>query len=145
MNEARERSAAGGFVAVGGPAAFDRVCRAATHALGSAFVRLVLSRLHHLLRSAPYAEWAAQAAAVLMHSLATGLMMTPGQAAERLGVSLSLIYQLCASRRLPHYRIGGEGRRGKVVIDEKDLDAFLAGCRVTDDPLMDESDLKHIR
>jgi excisionase family DNA binding protein len=61
------------------------------------------------------------------------LMLTPAEAADRLGVSLSLIYQLCAERRLPHYRIGGDRRRGKIVIDEKDLDAFLAGCRVHGD------------
>lgn len=73
------------------------------------------------------------------------LMLTPAEAAERVGISLSLIYQLCAEKRLPHYRIGGDGRRGKVLIDEADLDAFLISCRVDADGLDESEPLKHIR
>lgn len=81
----------------------------------------------------------------LLVSAALLWMLTPVQAARRAGVSPSLIYQLCAERRLAHFRIGGGGRRGKLLIGEEDLDAFLASCRVTDEPQMDESDLRHIR
>ena len=52
------------------------------------------------------------------------------QAAERLGVSPSLVYQWCAERRLPHLRLGRGGRRGKILIEEGDIDAFLATARV---------------
>lgn len=71
--------------------------------------------------------------------------LTPKQAAERAGVSPSLIYLLCAERRLKHYRVGGEGRRGKLLIDEEDLDRFMESCRVEDDAAGDDSDLRFIR
>jgi excisionase family DNA binding protein len=58
------------------------------------------------------------------------MKLTPKQAAERAGVSLSLIYQLCEERRLTHYRIGGRGKRGKILIAPDDLDAFLESLRV---------------
>ena len=56
--------------------------------------------------------------------------MTVFQAAERLGVSDSLIYQWCYEGRLPHYRVGGQGRRGHIRIDPADLDAFKQSLRV---------------
>ena len=52
------------------------------------------------------------------------------QAAERVGVSESLVYQWCQGRRLPHLRLGKNGRRGKILILEEELDAFLTGLRV---------------
>jgi excisionase family DNA binding protein len=55
--------------------------------------------------------------------------MTVKEAAERTGMSESLIYQLCNERRLTHYRLGGKGKRGAIRIDEADLSAFLASCR----------------
>ncbi|HYH66191.1 MAG TPA: helix-turn-helix domain-containing protein [Urbifossiella sp.] len=66
------------------------------------------------------------------------------QAAVRAGVSESLLYQLCSEGRLPHYRLGGRGRRGKIVIAPDDLDAFMESCRVTEPPYED-GPLKHIR
>lgn len=51
-------------------------------------------------------------------------------AAAYAGVCASVIYGLCAARVLPHYRLGGQGRRGKIVIQKADLDAYLADCRV---------------
>jgi excisionase family DNA binding protein len=51
--------------------------------------------------------------------------MTVKEAAERLEISPSLVYTLCAEGRLQHLRIGTEGRRGKIVIMEKHLRAFL--------------------
>jgi excisionase family DNA binding protein len=56
--------------------------------------------------------------------------VTVKEAAERLEISVSLTYQLLADGRLPHLRIGGRGRRGKIIIKEEDIRAFLATCRV---------------
>lgn len=56
-------------------------------------------------------------------------MLTPKQAAERLGVSDSLIYEWCAEGTLPHYRFGRKGRRGRILIAEAEFEAFLASCR----------------
>jgi excisionase family DNA binding protein len=56
-------------------------------------------------------------------------MLTPKQAAERLNVSDSLIYAWCSAGALPHYRFGKPGRRGKILIDEVELDAFVAAHR----------------
>lgn len=55
-------------------------------------------------------------------------MITPRQAASRLGVSVSLIYQLCRQAALRHYRIGGIGKRGRIAIDEADLQSYQAAC-----------------
>ncbi len=73
------------------------------------------------------------------------VLLTPAEAAGRLSVSESLIYQLCSERRLPHYRIGGDGRRGKILIDEQELRAFIRSCRVEVDELLTDGALKHIR
>jgi excisionase family DNA binding protein len=72
------------------------------------------------------------------------MKLTPKQAAERAGVSLSLVYRWCDERRLPHYRFGGQGRRGRIMIAPDDLDQFMESCRVTDPPDHEES-LRHIR
>ena len=57
------------------------------------------------------------------------MMLTTKAAAERVGVSTSLVYQLCKDGLLPCFRIGGKDKRGKVLIDEKDLEAFVRKCR----------------
>jgi excisionase family DNA binding protein len=57
-------------------------------------------------------------------------MLTPREAAKRSGISVSLIYQWVESRVLAHYRAGAPGRRGKILIAEADLDAFMATLRV---------------
>jgi excisionase family DNA binding protein len=57
-------------------------------------------------------------------------MLTVKQAAERLRVSPSLVYSWCEDRILPHYRMGGKGKRGKILIEEAALDAFLQSHRV---------------
>lgn len=56
--------------------------------------------------------------------------LTVKQAAERVGVSASLIYQWCEERRLPHFRLGTGTKRGKILIEVADLDALLEGLRV---------------
>ncbi len=53
------------------------------------------------------------------------------QAAKVAGVSLSMIYQWTTiEKRLPHFRMGGKGKRGKLVIESDDLDVFLATLKV---------------
>jgi hypothetical protein len=56
--------------------------------------------------------------------------LTPKLAAEHADVSQQLIYLWCEERRLPHYRLGGAGKRGKILIDPADLDAFMASLKV---------------
>lgn len=51
------------------------------------------------------------------------------EAAKRLGISRSLLYQLIKEKRLPHRRIGAKGRRGKIIIAEEDVIAFLDSVR----------------
>ena len=59
------------------------------------------------------------------------MKLTPKQAAAHAGVSPQLIYQwTTVEKRLPHYRAGGLGKRGRILIDEADLEAFLASLRV---------------
>ncbi len=71
-------------------------------------------------------------------------LLSPAEAAEQAGVSQSLIYQLCDERRLVHYRVGRKGKRGKILIDPRDLDEFMASCKVTDPP-DDDGELQFIR
>jgi excisionase family DNA binding protein len=58
--------------------------------------------------------------------------LTPKEARERLQgkVSLNMIYQAIEGRRLPHYRVSGGGKRGKILIDEADLLTWLESCKV---------------
>jgi excisionase family DNA binding protein len=51
--------------------------------------------------------------------------MSVTEAAEKIGVSASKVYQLVAARRIAHYRVGG-----KILFSEADVDAYLASCRV---------------
>jgi excisionase family DNA binding protein len=72
-------------------------------------------------------------------------MLTVKQAAARLRVSPSLVYSWCEDHLLPHYRMGGKGRRGKILIEEAALDTFLHGCRVEPNAVDASTfDLKHI-
>ena len=72
-------------------------------------------------------------------------MLTPKQAADKAGVSTSLVYEWCAQGLLPHYRFGRQGRRGTIRIDEIELEAFLARCRQAAHPQEEPRPLKHIR
>ena len=53
--------------------------------------------------------------------------MNVREAAKRLEVSASIVYGLCAQRRLPHVRVGLG--RGTIRISEDDLKSFLETCR----------------
>jgi excisionase family DNA binding protein len=57
------------------------------------------------------------------------------EAADRAGVSPSLVYAWVQEHRLPHYRIGRGGKRGQIRIDPADLDTFLAALKVDGNPL----------
>ncbi len=72
-------------------------------------------------------------------------MLTAKQAAERLGVSDSLIYGWCAEGILPHYRFGRNGKRGKILIAEPELDAFMAAHRHEKQPPSEIPVLRHIK
>ena len=56
--------------------------------------------------------------------------LTVREAAKRAGVCPSLVYHWCSAKLLSHYRVGGMGRRGKIVIDDADLESFLQKFRV---------------
>ena len=63
--------------------------------------------------------------------------LTVKEAGEYAGVSPALVYQWCQEQRLPHYRLGSEGKRGKILIDPRDLDDFMQLCRVPVHPLLE--------
>jgi excisionase family DNA binding protein len=46
-------------------------------------------------------------------------------AAERAGVSVKLVYPWVEERRLAHCRPGGRGKRGRILIDPRDLESFM--------------------
>ena len=75
--------------------------------------------------------------------MAMNAMLTPQQAAARIGTSVSLIYQLCHEGLLPHFRFGGKGKRGRLMIDENDFEAFVACSRC--DARQIPTILKHIQ
>ncbi len=72
-------------------------------------------------------------------------LLTVKQASVLAGVSDSLVYEWCTEKLLVHYRFGTKGRRGKIMIDEKDLEAFLASCRQEAQLQGEVPPLKHIK
>jgi excisionase family DNA binding protein len=50
------------------------------------------------------------------------------QAAVRLGVSVSTLYQLAAARKIPHFRVGTG--RGGIRFSEEQITCYLNRCRV---------------
>ncbi len=71
------------------------------------------------------------------------MRLTPKEAAQRMCVSLSLVYALLQKRKIPAYRVGVRGR-GKWLIEEEDLDGFLATCKV-EEMKLDEAGLKFLK
>ena len=72
-------------------------------------------------------------------------MLTVKQVAAQLRISDSLVYSWCEDQLLPHYRMGGKGKRGKILIEEAALDAFLQSRKVEGKPVDASSlGLKHI-
>ena len=71
------------------------------------------------------------------------MLLCPREVANRLGVSLSLVYQLCKDRKLRHYRLGGQSRRGSIKIEESEVQRYLGECmRIETVP--DTAQFKHI-
>jgi hypothetical protein len=58
------------------------------------------------------------------------MKITVIEVSKRVGVCSSLVYGWVESRALAHFRLGGKGKRGRILVDEADLEAFLQGCRV---------------
>lgn len=56
-------------------------------------------------------------------------MLTPKEAAERCGISVSLVYQWCREGLFEYLRLGGKGKRGKVLIDQESFERFLESCK----------------
>ena len=69
------------------------------------------------------------------------MALTVKQAASRLGVSKSLIYQLCALGKLPHYRVGIG--RGTIRVEEADL-AAVKMMRIPELTIQPGLGLKHL-
>jgi hypothetical protein len=58
-------------------------------------------------------------------------MFTVKQICEKFPyLSESLVYLWIEQRDLPHYRFGGKGKRGRILIDEADFLTFLASRKV---------------
>ncbi len=57
-------------------------------------------------------------------------MLTVKAAAERMGISGSLVYELCACGLLSHVRIGRPGSRGCIRITDADINAFLSSQKI---------------
>ncbi len=72
-------------------------------------------------------------------------LYTVKEAAERLKVSPSLVYQWCEAQLLAHYRFGTKGRRGKIMIAPGDLETFMRQCRVEGGTKGPPEELRHIR
>jgi excisionase family DNA binding protein len=51
------------------------------------------------------------------------------EAAKKIGLSPSKLYQLLAARQIAHYRVGG-----KIILTDADIAAFLTGCHVSATP-----------
>jgi hypothetical protein len=60
-------------------------------------------------------------------------------------LSTSTVYLWIEQRVLPHYRLGGRGRRGRIVIDEADFAAFLASRKVEAGQLRPDVKFTHAR
>ena len=67
------------------------------------------------------------------------------QAIKVLGLGRLTIYKLCQERKIRHYRLGE--KRGRIMFDPKDLDAYLESCAIDVEPSVEEgvSGLKHLR
>jgi excisionase family DNA binding protein len=57
--------------------------------------------------------------------------MTVREAAGRIGIGKTLCYQLIEEERLGCLRIGQRGsKKAKIIIREKDIEAFIRTCEV---------------
>ena len=56
--------------------------------------------------------------------------LTVKQAADLVPTSQSLVYQWVKEKVFTVYRVGGRGRRGKILIDDAEFRAFLESLKV---------------
>lgn len=70
--------------------------------------------------------------------------MTVRQAAQKLGISLSLVYALCHEGVIHHTRHGRPGKRGTIRISEEALRDYRAGCEPDRQDLGDNGPLQFI-
>ena len=72
--------------------------------------------------------------------------LTVKQVAEKFTVSRALIYVWVDERRFPVLRVGAQGKRGRILIEESDFEPFLASLRVDAGmTLTCHTTLKHIK
>lgn len=71
-------------------------------------------------------------------------LLTVKEAAARVRISPSLVYELCRLRLVKHTRHGRPGSRGTIRITEEALKEYLAGCEKEGEEV-DDGPLKFIR
>lgn len=67
-------------------------------------------------------------------------MLTVKEAASRLRVSKSLVYEWCKDRRLSHVRLGKRGKRGRILIRSDDLDRLMKEQQVKRHPFLESAE-----
>ncbi len=71
-------------------------------------------------------------------------LMTVKEASSQIRVSKAVVYQACQSGVLQHYRFSAKGKRGRVMIDESDLMAYIEQSRQVPKSPGVMPELKHI-
>ncbi len=66
-------------------------------------------------------------------------------AARIAGVSATLVYLWCEERRLAHFRVGAQGKRGKILIHPRDLEDFMESIKVQPGELPTSARFTHER
>jgi excisionase family DNA binding protein len=69
--------------------------------------------------------------------------MTVREAAAKIGVSASLVYELCREGVLRHTRHGRPGKRGTIRISEEAVAEYVAACELGAESA-DHSPFRHI-
>lgn len=67
--------------------------------------------------------------------------MTVKQAAQRIGISVSLVYELCRLHIIKHTRHGRPGKRGTIRISLEAIEIYLSDCQ----SVQSKEPLKYIR
>jgi excisionase family DNA binding protein len=70
--------------------------------------------------------------------------MTIAQAAEKIGISASLVYELCRLGVIRHARHGRPGKRGTIRLSDDAVAEYLANCEMQQQ-VHSAGPLKHIR
>lgn len=72
-------------------------------------------------------------------------MLTVKQVAAKCGVSPSLVYSWAETGVLPHYRAGKKVCRGRILVDEAELEAFVARMKAAPPPPAEQPALRHVK